>query len=144
MNLNSPTNPNSLDLPPVVPANKQSLPEVSAPLTSQQEVAEHRPEIMPTSPASGAPQAQAVPVLPSVPPASVAQSPLPASAVSTQPVATPAIADDTDLIEKEWVEKAKEIVNSTRDDPYKQNRELNQMKADYIKKRYSKEVQTGE
>lgn len=57
---------------------------------------------------------------------------------------TPAIADDTDLIEKEWVEKAKEIVRRTKDDPHAQTDELNKMKADYLKKRYNKELKLSE
>ncbi len=52
----------------------------------------------------------------------------------------PSIADDVDLIEKEWVEKAKEIVEKTRDNPYLQNKAISEMKADYIKKRYNKDV----
>ncbi len=54
--------------------------------------------------------------------------------------AQPLIADDVDLIEKEWVEKAKQIVNQTKDDPHTQNKELNNFKAGYIKKRYNKEM----
>ena len=42
----------------------------------------------------------------------------------------PEIADDVDLIEKEWVQKAKNIVNKTKDDPHKQNIELNKVKAE--------------
>src|SRR5882757_5141295 len=53
---------------------------------------------------------------------------------------TPAVADDNDLIEQEWVLKAKQIVNSTHDDPYQQNRQLAAMKADYMQKRYQKTV----
>jgi hypothetical protein len=53
---------------------------------------------------------------------------------------TPAIADDVDLIEKEWVAKAREIVARTKADPYVQNKELNVFKADYMKKRYGKDV----
>jgi len=53
---------------------------------------------------------------------------------------SPAIADDVDLIEKEWVEKAKEIVNKTKDNPYLQNKAMSEFKADYIKKRYNKEL----
>lgn len=52
----------------------------------------------------------------------------------------PGIADDTDLIEKEWVEKAKAIVAQTKHDPYVQNTELTKMKADYMKKRYNKDL----
>lgn len=49
-------------------------------------------------------------------------------------------AADTDLIEKEWVAKAKEIVEQTKNDPYLQNKEVNKIRADYIKKRYNKEI----
>lgn len=56
----------------------------------------------------------------------------------------PDIADDTDLIEKEWVIKAKQIVEQTKADPYLQSRELNKIKAEYIKKRYNKDVKVPE
>lgn len=56
----------------------------------------------------------------------------------------PAIADDIDLIEKEWVEKAKEIVEKTKDNPYLQNKAMSEFKADYIKKRYSKDLIVSE
>lgn len=49
-------------------------------------------------------------------------------------------SDDSDLIEKEWVNKAKQIVERTRDDPYKQSEELTVVKADYLKKRYNKTI----
>ena len=50
------------------------------------------------------------------------------------------VVDDGDLIEKEWVEKAKQIVDKTRDDPHKQSEELTVFKADYMKKRYNKDI----
>lgn len=56
----------------------------------------------------------------------------------------PPIADDTDLIEKEWVLKAKEIVARTKNDPYQQNKEVERMKADYMKKRYNKDIKVTE
>jgi hypothetical protein len=59
---------------------------------------------------------------------------------SVPSISTPPIADDVDLIEKEWVEKAKEIVNKTKDDPYAQNQEMTKIKADYLKKRYNKDI----
>lgn len=49
-------------------------------------------------------------------------------------------ADDGDLIEKEWVNKAKQIVESTRNDPYKQSEGLTGVKVEYIKKRYGKTI----
>lgn len=57
---------------------------------------------------------------------------------------TPAIADDVDLIEREWVHKAKEIVERTKNDPYLQNKEMTKVKADYMKKRYNKELKLTE
>lgn len=56
----------------------------------------------------------------------------------------PETADDIDLIEKAWVAKAKEIVNRTQGDPFVQNKELNRMKVDYIKKRYDKDIKSSE
>jgi len=68
-----------------------------------------------------------------------------------QPVSTPAIqmsqdliADDSDLIEKEWVMKAKAIVAYTQDDPHRQNEEMTKVKADYLKKRYNKDLKMSE
>ncbi len=52
----------------------------------------------------------------------------------------PQIADDTDLIEKEWVEKAKQIVEQTAHDPHAQIQAINRVKVDYLKKRYNKDV----
>ena len=57
---------------------------------------------------------------------------------------TPLAAEDSDLIEQEWVHKAKAIVNNTRDDPHQQNRQINKFKASYIKKRYNREVKIDE
>lgn len=69
------------------------------------------------------------------------------SSTSTQQVLTDSsalIAEDVDLIEKEWVERAKEIVHKTKDNPYLQNRALTQLKVDYVKKRYNKAVKMNE
>jgi len=55
---------------------------------------------------------------------------------------TPAIADDVDVIEKEWVDKAKKIVSSTKDDPYSQERQVSKLQADYLMKRYGKQIKT--
>ena len=67
----------------------------------------------------------------------------PAHTIAAQPTvhsATPAVANDLDLIEKEWVDKAKAIVASTRTDPHAQNDQMNHFKADYMKKRYGKDI----
>ncbi len=57
-------------------------------------------------------------------------------------IVVPDEASDSDLIEKEWVIKAKQIVEHTAEDPYLQQQELSKMKADYMKKRYNKDLGT--
>jgi hypothetical protein len=56
----------------------------------------------------------------------------------------PAIADDVDVIEKEWVQKAKQIVTETKNDPRSQSVRINVYKHDYIKKRYGKDIKLPE
>jgi len=57
---------------------------------------------------------------------------------------SPITADDADLIEKEWVLKAKQIVAATRNDPHMQNKEIGRFKAEYLKKRYNKDIKIEE
>lgn len=52
----------------------------------------------------------------------------------------PDIADDNDLIEKEWVNKVKQIVDQTKHDPHNQNKQIVHLRADYLKKRYNKDI----
>lgn len=75
------------------------------------------------------------PVLPAVPDTAVAQP-----VVSD----TPLVAGDDDLIEKEWVDKAKQIIEQTKDDPYRREQEVSRLQADYLKKRYGKELHTSQ
>ena len=56
----------------------------------------------------------------------------------------PAVANDDDLIEKEWVDKAKKIVAETRDDPHLQDEKVNKLQADYLKKRFGRELGAAE
>jgi hypothetical protein len=94
------------------------------------------------SPVGQAPASAAIPSVPHQ-----TQSSQLASAAVTQsvpPVGMPLIAEDTDLIEKEWVDKAKEIVERTKNDPHLQNQEMSKIKADYLKKRYNKEIKVTE
>ena len=53
---------------------------------------------------------------------------------------TPIVAGDDDLIEKEWVEKAKKIVTETRDNPYGREHAVSQLQKDYLMKRYGREL----
>jgi hypothetical protein len=68
----------------------------------------------------------------------------PGDVSATTQVSTLLANADSDLIEKEWVDKAKQIVERTRDDPYKQSEELTVFKADYMKKRYGKTIKVSQ
>ena len=74
------------------------------------------------------------PVISSVPQPSVPQ------ATQHDIGASPAVANDDDLIEKEWVDKAKQIISQTRDDPHKREQQVGALQRDYLKKRYGKEL----
>ena len=43
-------------------------------------------------------------------------------------------------VEQEWIQKAKEVVAQTQDDPFMQNKMLSQLKAQYLATRYGKAV----
>lgn len=61
--------------------------------------------------------------------------------VPVTPVAdSPIVAADDDVIEKEWVDKAKQILLETKDDPHSRTEKVNQLQKDYLKKRYGKEL----
>jgi hypothetical protein len=126
-----------MQLPPPIaeqaPAN--SGPETQPGINPEQGPAA-APERAP-SPAQPAGPAMAIPLpTPQIPAPVASQTDVP---VTTQ-AAGPVMADDGDLIEKEWVNKAKHIVEHTRDDPYKQSEELTVVKADYMQKRYNKTI----
>jgi len=80
-------------------------------------------------------QAQAVPV--SLPTPVVTEDD---TQVQSQVDDNPAVAADEDLIEKEWVDKAKQIIADTRDDPAAREKQVGKLQADYLKKRYGKEL----
>jgi hypothetical protein len=83
-------------------------------------------------------------------PMALATAAAPKDGVSSQAAATPLsiqapqVADDNDLIEPEWVDGAKAIIERTHDDPYLQNQELSKLKADYMMKRYKKTIKVTE
>lgn len=82
---------------------------------------------------------QTTPTTPSIPP------PIPTPPVTnTRLTGAPDEAQDNDLIEQEWVDKAKAIVEHTKDNPYEQNKEINKFKADYINKRYKRQIKINE
>jgi hypothetical protein len=69
---------------------------------------------------------------------------LPPAATPVSPATKGLQAHDADLIEKEWVHRAKNIVEKTHDDPHRQKSEMSKVKADYIQKRFKKIIKTDE
>jgi len=57
-----------------------------------------------------------------------------------------AAADDTDTdeLDREWINKAKAIVERTKADPYTESKELGRVKSDYMKIRYNKDIKVAE
>lgn len=55
----------------------------------------------------------------------------------------PSVAADDDLIEKEWVDKAKQVIAKTKDDPYQREQEISRLQVEYLRKRYGKELDTS-
>lgn len=121
------------ELPPPMSDNSESA-------TAGYEAPTGTPE-QSLSPLPGNPSQQATPAPAQPLPQASPVAPIPPTASQQgQNVAAPMSADDNDLIEKEWVIKAKQIVSATKDDPYTQNKEMSKFKADYLKKRYNKDI----
>lgn len=65
------------------------------------------------------------------------------SALATQTDNT--TSDDTsDALDEEWIDKAKAIVERTKDDPYLESKELSRAKANYLQLRYNKRIKIAE
>ncbi len=85
---------------------------------------------------------------PPVDPSQYAQTVAPDDPQSNQP-SQPVVdddldANDLDVIEKQWVEKAKKIIKETAEDPKEQKRELSNFSAEYLKKRYGKDIKVDQ
>lgn len=79
----------------------------------------------PSAQAMGQPQAPGV-------------SPIPAAGMAVPQ--SQLTAADSDLIEKEWVHKVKEVVEQNRQNPHEQSRQLAYLRAEYLKKRYNRDI----
>lgn len=117
--------------PPIAPEQAPQSQNVEAQPSSTE-----RKEVQPQAPAEPPAVIPAAPAQPFLP--TPAQQPTTTSAPTS--VGNPLVAADDDLIEKEWVDKAKKIVQQTRSDPYTQEKEVSKLQADYMKKRYGKDV----
>ena len=55
-------------------------------------------------------------------------------------MSSPSVADDVDVIEKEWVDAAEQIVAANANDPRAEEAAVEQLQTDYLKKRYGKDI----
>jgi hypothetical protein len=131
----------SPNMGPEVPSVNYGQNSEHTPAFPSQAAFERAPERVEQHGESALAAAAAAPILP--PPV------MPAPASSIVPDATsvgvsdddlPIVANDDDLIEKEWVDKAKKIIIQTKDDPYRREQEVNKLQADYLQKRYGREL----
>jgi len=124
-------------------------PPVAPALPLSQPVTEPPQGLRPAFPSGIPPIAPAVPILqPTVPVHPVGDPADPTERQQTSQNAvlnnigaeSPTEAADGDVIELEWVNKAKQIVEETRLNPHLQVRKMNILKAEYMKKRYDKDI----
>jgi hypothetical protein len=59
---------------------------------------------------------------------------------ATPVLTTPSTAANSSLIEKEWLEKVKQVISHTADDPHAQQKEISQVMADYVLKRTGRRI----
>jgi hypothetical protein len=100
------------------------------------------PEV-PAAPMPAMPDPQASPAIPQAPtimPVVPTPSTEPAAASATSVVQGPAVAEDVDVIEKEWVDKANAVVKANADDPHAEEEAVEELQVDYLKKRYDHTV----
>lgn len=82
------------------------------------------------------PPAQPTVMLPQVP----VVTPAPVVADSQASQTNPVAANDDDVIEKEWVDRAKQVIAQTKNDPFTREKALGELQRDYLMKRYGKQI----
>jgi hypothetical protein len=124
--------------------------EAPKPIPGQTSAGEFTPAAPEQAPVTGQNAPTTRPSAPLTPSVTLPLPPMPLAIAPQGDVSTTthnpvsAVIDDGDLIEKEWVNKAKQIVERNRDDPYKQSEELTVFKADYLKKHYDKSIKLNQ
>lgn len=127
-----------LPMPPAMnPEGMPSLPPLDAKLERGQERHEQAAE-------AGAIASDAAMTASTAAAVAIPTTPMQDTQVQPSTSATPLVAADEDLIEKEWVDKAKQIIEQTRDDPHARTQKVNELQRDYLQKRYGKVVGASE
>ncbi len=130
-NTNKPT---GVESTPHIPApSMDRLPPLPSPEAGVRTGAERHEQVAELSAAQADATSTAVPVTQMAQPTAVNDT-------ATIAGTTPLTAANDDLIEKEWVDKAKHIISSTPDDPHHRGQQVNALQKDYLRKRYGKEL----
>lgn len=119
------------------PPQRQEADTVSTPETIGEQTHEREQGLQKTDRQNGP-----MPTVP-LPPPTVVSLPAVPTPSTQDDSAGPTLANDDDLIEKEWVDKAKQIITETQNDPYRREQEVNKLQVDYLRKRYGKELGTS-
>lgn len=115
----------SYDVPPNF-ANPETQPSTSPERIEQRSAVELAPQ-----------PAVSMPAMP-LPP--IPQAPV-ATPVAVDPAAVnPVAANDDDVIEKEWVDRAKQVIIQTKDNPYAREKAIGELQRDYLSKRYGRQI----
>lgn len=108
-----------------------SLPPLETGLEAHQERSEQVAETRAIANDMAAPSTATAVVTPVAP----TQAPMDNTSAASS---TPLVAADEDVIEKEWVDKAKDIVSKTKDDPHARSEQVDGLRKDYQQKRFGK------
>ena len=127
--------------------NIENIPQVPGGVETQPDRPEHGFEVAPI-PEQGASSAETLAqpstAMPMIDPATIATPVIPAPVTAQDDSSQaadadmPLVASDSDLIEKEWVDKVKRMISLTKGDPYERGRVITQLQAEYLKKRFNK------
>jgi hypothetical protein len=123
---------------PAIPQPVEGQPKVEAPQASVAPEAAPQP-VVPAPAATVVPASVTSPPVPQAPATNPGQQ-LPVQNIVPAVGANPAVAEDVDVIEKEWVDQADKVIDKTKDDPYQEEESVEALQVDYLKKRYGHDV----
>ncbi|MBH1980080.1 hypothetical protein I8H83_04710 [Candidatus Saccharibacteria bacterium] len=115
----------SYEIPPNF-ASPETFPGVSPERVEQRSAIELAPPPIMPAPV-------VVPVVPQPLPQAI-PTPMAPTAVN------PTTANDDDDIEKEWVDRAKQVIIQTKDNPYAREKAIGELQRDYLSKRYGRQI----
>jgi hypothetical protein len=128
--------------------SQPEVPEQQGEQVQEQAVEQQRPAAQEAGVGKRAPQPRRTSdtdvAMPDVPDATVglpADPPTPTAPASSATAGLP--AEESDLIDKQWVAQLKVIENQTRDDPHRQANEMGKAKLDYRQKRFNRMGKVG-